>query len=296
MESKTINFTALQEPFPASDIEWRIQQSGKGPRGLWAKVIPYVKNRAIMSRLDSVCGPAAWKNEYVSGPQGGIMCGLSIKVDGEWVTKWDGAANTEVKEGGKLDDDTNIKGGYSASMKRAGVQWGIGRYLYLLEAGYAVIGKEGRYFAKIKDKDTGKDEPIYWDPPEFPVWALPAKKAASKPADAPNEKTPAASVPARPDPVPAPPAKDPPAPPPQGKPPVLIELENLLKSVFDGSTTDIFDEAYKAKLREEIGQNIQLASKTVAYDSALAKVKADLALRVQAHGFAPVDDIPQDLF
>ena len=42
--------------------------------------------------------------------------------------KWDAAENTQVEA---------VKGGRSGAMKRAAVQWGIGRYLYNLEEGFA---------------------------------------------------------------------------------------------------------------------------------------------------------------
>lgn len=51
------------------------------------------------------------------------ICGLSIKIDGEWVTKWDGSDATNTEE---------IKGGLSDSFKRAATKWGIALYLYLL--------------------------------------------------------------------------------------------------------------------------------------------------------------------
>lgn len=85
-----MNLDLLDEPFAAEDIEWRIQQSGKTRDGkLWAMVLAYVTNRAIMKRLDDVCGKAGWRNEYRDIPNnGGVECGISIKIDSEWVTKW----------------------------------------------------------------------------------------------------------------------------------------------------------------------------------------------------------------
>jgi hypothetical protein len=104
---------------------------GKNNNGIWAKVLAYVTNRAIMKRLDEVCGKAGWRNEYRDIPNnGGVECGISIKVEGEWITKWDAAENTQVEA---------VKGGRSGAMKRAAVQWGIGRYLYNLEEGFAVV-------------------------------------------------------------------------------------------------------------------------------------------------------------
>ena len=101
----------------------------------------YVTNRAIMDRLDEVCGPENWKNEYRSGPAGGIICGLSIRVGDDWVTKWDGAENTDVEA---------VKGGLSTSMRRAAVQWGIGRYMYRLPNQWVPVDQHGRLSQKPK--------------------------------------------------------------------------------------------------------------------------------------------------
>ena len=87
----------LAEPFPAADIEWRVERAGQGNSGLWALVLAYVTNRAIMDRLDDVCGPENWKNEYSGAPEGGILCGISIKCGDEWVTKFDGAQSTQIE-------------------------------------------------------------------------------------------------------------------------------------------------------------------------------------------------------
>jgi len=155
-----IDFAKLREPFPASDVEWRLQECGKTKDGkIWAMCLAYITNRAIMQRLDDVCSPENWKNEYHAGPQGGVICGLSIRCGDEWVTKWDGADNTQVEA---------TKGGLSDAMKRAGVQWGIGRYLYNLEAGFATIADNGEYRGKTKDNTYFK-----WNPPKLPAWALP---------------------------------------------------------------------------------------------------------------------------
>lgn len=158
-----MDLSRLAEPFPAEDIEWRVQQADKKGDRVWALVLAYVTNRAIMERLDDVCGPENWKNEFRPGPDGGIVCGLSVRIardeGAEWVTKWDGAENTNVDP---------VKGGLSGAMKRAGVQWGIGRYLYQLEEAFAKIHQKGTFRAKLKDGTT-----FHWDPPALPAWALP---------------------------------------------------------------------------------------------------------------------------
>ncbi|ELN7608627.1 recombinase, partial [Salmonella enterica] len=51
-----MDLNKFDAPFNPEDIEWRIQQSGKTRDGkVWAMVLAYVTNRAIMKRLDDVC-------------------------------------------------------------------------------------------------------------------------------------------------------------------------------------------------------------------------------------------------
>ena len=155
-----MDLSKLKDCFEPNDIEWRLQQCGKGKNDkIWGMALAYVTNRAIMNRLDEVCGPENWKNEYKPAPDGGILCGISIKIGDEWVTKWDGAENTDIEA---------VKGGLSGAMKRAAVQWGIGRYLYKLEESWINANENGAYRGKTKDGTTFK-----WDAPALPAWALP---------------------------------------------------------------------------------------------------------------------------
>ncbi len=154
-----IDWNKLGEPFTADEIEWRLQQAGERNGKVWAIVVPYVTNRAIMDRLDNTVGPENWRNEFRPGPGGGVICGISIRIGEEWVTKWDGAENTDIEA---------VKGGLSGAMKRAAVLWKIGRYLYALEESFAQVSENGRERGKTKD---GK--PFRWDPPKLPEWALP---------------------------------------------------------------------------------------------------------------------------
>lgn len=154
------DFDKLKGPFYADEVEWRIQRSGLSHGRPWGFALCYVTNRAIQSRLDSVFGPENWSNQFTSGPNGGLLCGISVRIGKDWVTKWDGADNTDIEE---------VKGGLSGAMKRAAVQWGIGRYLYELDATFALFSDDGTYTAKIEGKK------YKWNPPELPKWALPSE-------------------------------------------------------------------------------------------------------------------------
>ena len=136
---KAHDLARLADYFAPEELEWKpITISKKTNKGLAAA---YVTNRAIMARLDEVCGPENWKNDFRPGPNGGVVCGLSIRIvreDGssEWVTKWDGADNSDIEA---------VKGGLSNAMRRAAVQWGIGRYLYELPSTWVPVDDYGRF-------------------------------------------------------------------------------------------------------------------------------------------------------
>jgi hypothetical protein len=169
-----LDFKALQERFHPDEIEWRLQQAGERNGRIWAICVPYVTNRAIQARLDEVVGPENWKNEFRPGPGGGVMCGISVRVGEEWVTKWDGAENTDLE---------GVKGGLSGAMKRSAVQWGVGRYLYALDESFATIGDGGKFRGKLPEKAGGRT--FRWDPPRLPEWAIPTSAgqgAATAPA------------------------------------------------------------------------------------------------------------------
>jgi hypothetical protein len=110
-------FAALAAPFPPSEVKTRAAGGGRQ--------LSYISARAVSNRLDNVCGPEKWKNEYfVSGD--GLRCRLWIKTpDGEWVFKEDGGGFAPMP-----DADDAQKSGYSSAFKRAAAQWGVGRELY----------------------------------------------------------------------------------------------------------------------------------------------------------------------
>jgi hypothetical protein len=155
-----MDLSKLKKPFPASDIEWRVgSTNGDKTSGM---ALAYITNRAIMDRLDGVCGPENWRNEFVQWRGDSQLCGISIKVNDEWITKWDGADNSKTEA---------TKGGLSDAMKRAGYQWGIGRYLYHLPTVWARIEPRGRSY-------------VLSEIPGLPAWALPNGSGKPSPEEA----------------------------------------------------------------------------------------------------------------
>ena len=145
---------ALAKPFAPEDLEWRLQNTiEETMRGM---AVPYVTNRAIQNRLDEVCGPENWYNEFKpwhsNGKKDAQLCGIAIYFEGKgFITKWDGAEDSDIEP---------IKGGLSDSMKRAAYQWGIGRVLYSLDTVWVDIERRGRSYV-IKASERKKLDDAY---------------------------------------------------------------------------------------------------------------------------------------
>lgn len=142
----------LCDPFKASQVSWRIgstnkksQPNGKATKG---QALCYIDARDVMGRLDSVVGCENWRDEYQETNRGRTFCTLSIRINGEWISKTDGAGDSETE---------GEKGSISDALKRAAVKWGIGRYLYAVEAQWVAIDEWG----KMKSMPT------------LPAWAMP---------------------------------------------------------------------------------------------------------------------------
>lgn len=106
-------FWLLKKPFRPEEISYR-----KGPGG---KELAYINARDVMKRLDDVVGGENWQRTFRPCGSSRVTCDLSIRVGGEWITKSDGAGETQIE---------GEKGIFSDAFKRAGAAWGIGRHLY----------------------------------------------------------------------------------------------------------------------------------------------------------------------
>lgn len=152
----------LKEPFSDSEIEWRCQNAGlnKGKKTKWAQVVPFIQSRAIYDRLDSVLGIGGWATTYretTIASEDGMICGIGIRFDGEWVWKYNGASCGNFEP---------IKSGCSNSIKRAAVEWGIGRYLYKQDMRFVDVMEgyppdDGGHYVRIAQKQKGDRPAIY---------------------------------------------------------------------------------------------------------------------------------------
>lgn len=102
----------LRAPTPPNEIKQR-----QGPGG---KKLDYIDARFVMDRLDAAVGPENWRDVY-EDTGSSVRCGLSIRVNQEWITKWDVGDQSDIEP---------TKGAHSDAFKRAAVKWGIARDLY----------------------------------------------------------------------------------------------------------------------------------------------------------------------
>jgi hypothetical protein len=115
-----IDLQALAAEFPRAAVSWRAQTVSKA--GDKALALAYIDARDVMERLDAVVGPANWSDAY-DVHQNVTICTISIRIGDSWVTKADGAGDTDVEaEKGRISD----------AFKRAAVKWSIGRYIYAI--------------------------------------------------------------------------------------------------------------------------------------------------------------------
>lgn len=109
----------LTAPILPNEIEWRVQSQTSTGKLI---VVPYINNRCVMHRFDAAFGAENWTSEFREITNG-FICRLTviIKDTNRIVHREDGASKTNIEP---------EKGGISDAMKRAAVQFGLGRCLY----------------------------------------------------------------------------------------------------------------------------------------------------------------------
>lgn len=134
----------LAAEFPREAVHWRAQSVFERDGKHKALALAYIDARDVMDRLDGVCGPENWSDRMEETPKGRILCTISINVNGEWVSKGDGAGDTDVE---------GEKGALSDALKRAAVKWGVGRYLYDMPKIYVLceVDSRGKFKKFLED-------------------------------------------------------------------------------------------------------------------------------------------------
>ena len=141
---------ALSEPFEPNRIEWKPQRVN----GRDALAVAYIDARDVMERLDSTVG-GGW--EFRWEPVGDDVQGRLTVC---------GVTREDVGEQGDGSFGATRKAAVSDALKRCGVQFGIGRYLYDLPAVWVAYDERKKTLAET---------------PQLPDWALPRNGGAPRP-------------------------------------------------------------------------------------------------------------------
>lgn len=101
--------------------KWKVQSYNRDKTK--GSCVAYIDARSVMDLLDRAVGIDGWQDDYKW--VGDKLCGgIGILINGEWIWKWDTGSESNMEA---------EKGQFSDAFKRAGVKWGIGRFLYDLD-------------------------------------------------------------------------------------------------------------------------------------------------------------------
>lgn len=178
MDKHTDYKAALERPFDASEVDWKPQAYTKEKDR--ALAVAYVDARAVGSRLDEVFG-YTWSDHYevIENTDSRLVveCIITVQLeDGNTIQRRDVGEETADN----LGEVSRYKSAYSDAFKRAGVKFGIGRYLYALGGTWEEVGKYG-----FSDASKEKLAAIYR---KHVGGSKTAEKVAEKPAQKPAEK------------------------------------------------------------------------------------------------------------
>lgn len=182
------DLSLLLQPFPADAVEWKVIESTLYNGSPFVIVAPFLDARSVMERLDAVVGPGGWQTDVKAAPNSldGVLYGISIKIDGEWVTKWDGADIPADRDGMRAD---RTKSALTLAHRRAAMLWGIGRYLWSMPkrqratvSGERTSATPNYHVIKPKARDKWSPMTVYWGAPNLPAWALPEPEAPASAA------------------------------------------------------------------------------------------------------------------
>lgn len=157
-------FRALQEPFPIKFLSWTIIATNKDNTD--ALVSPYIGRHHIMARFDDVLGPMNWQTGVV-GQIGYLIKGIGIRTEKsqEWVWRWEPGVYIAATD--KNRKRIEVLGSATVGLRRAAIEWGVGRYLKFITAKWVPYDS---YAKKIREAPHIENINHWWALPyDHPV-------------------------------------------------------------------------------------------------------------------------------
>ena len=125
---------ALEVPFDASQIEWRVTNTTKNGQPIRGQVVPYADQRAYTDRLNALFTPAGWTRKYSIHTSANFERSKDQKIVAKVMVTCEvtvfGLGSHSATGEEWADDDNAVTSAEAQSFKRACACLGLGRYLY----------------------------------------------------------------------------------------------------------------------------------------------------------------------
>ncbi len=125
---------ALEVPFDASQIEWRVMNTTKNGQPIRGQVVPYADQRAYTDRLNTLVTPAGWTRKYTIHTSANFERSKDQKIVAKVLVTCEltifGLGSHSATGEEWADNDNAGTAAEAQSFKRACACFGLGRYLY----------------------------------------------------------------------------------------------------------------------------------------------------------------------
>jgi hypothetical protein len=125
---------ALEVPFDARVIEWRVMNTTKNQQPVRGQVVPYADQRAYTDRLNALLTPAGWTRRYTIHTSANFERSKDQKIVAKVLVTCEltifGMGSHSATGEEWADDDNAGTSAEAQAFKRACSCFGLGRYLY----------------------------------------------------------------------------------------------------------------------------------------------------------------------
>jgi hypothetical protein len=155
---------ALETPFDARVIEWRVMNTTKNQQPVRGQVVPYADQRAYTDRLNALFTPAGWTRRYTIHTSANFERSKDQKIVAKVLVTCEltifGLGSHSATGEEWADDDNAGTSAEAQSFKRACSCFGLGRYLYYFTGTWVDLDDHKR--PKTVPKLAGWATPTGW--------------------------------------------------------------------------------------------------------------------------------------
>ena len=127
-------FAALEVPFKAKQVEWRVTNTTKNGQRMRGQVVPYADQRAYTDRLNVLFTPAGWTRKYAIYTSASFERTKDQKIVAKVLVACEltifGLGSHSATGEEFADNENALTAAEAQAFKRAASCFGLGRYLY----------------------------------------------------------------------------------------------------------------------------------------------------------------------